>query len=129
MTRSIIFLSDKFGVTSENISIPGSLFLGYAESCRVKRLSEEESLEKAIRELQEELNRGITIEGEYFPTYESVVEKYVQSCEEAAHMKYMCRKAGLDDWVSDEEDLDDSTRENIRMLLQQKLQAGEFNQD
>ena len=104
-------------------------FLGYAESCRVKRQTEDESLENAIRELQEELNRGITIDGEYFPTYESIVEKYVQSCEEAAHMKYMCRKAGLEDWVSDEEDLDDGTREKIRMLLQQKLQTGGFNQD
>ena len=75
------------------------------------------------------MNRGITIEGEYFPCHEAVEEKYEQSCEEAAHMKYMCRKAGLEDWVSDEEDLDDSTREKIRMLLQQKLQTGGFNQD
>ena len=129
MTRSIIFLSDKFGVTSENISIPWSLFLGYAENCRVKKLSEEESLENANRELQEELDRGITIDGEYFPTYESVVQKYVQSCEEAAHMKHMCRKAGLEDWVSDEEDLDDNTKEEIGRILQQKYQTDELNQD
>ena len=104
-------------------------FLGYAESCRVKRQTEDESLENAIRELQEELNRGITIDGEYYPTYESIVEKYVQSCEEAAHMKYMCRKAGLEDWVSDEEELDDSTKEEIRRILQRKYQTGELNQD
>ena len=113
----------------KNFECSDHYFLGYAESCRVKRLSEEESLEKAIRELQEELNRGITIEGEYFPTYESVVEKYVQACEEAAHMKYICRKAGLEDFVSDEEDLDDSTKEEIRRILQRKYQTGELNQD
>ena len=103
--------------------------LGYAESCRVKKQTEEESLENAIRELQEELNRGITIEGEHFPTYESVVEKYAQLCEEAAHMKFMCRKAGLEDLVSDEEDLDDSAKEEIRRILQRKYENGELNQD
>ena len=40
-------------------------------------------------------------------------------------MKYMCRKAGLDDWVSDEDDLDDSTKEEIRRILQRKYQTGE----
>ena len=60
-------------------------FLGYAEKNRVKRQSEEESDEKAIRELQEKLNRGITIDGQYFPTYQSVVEEHAQLCEEAAH--------------------------------------------
>ena len=104
-------------------------FLGYAESCRVKKQTEEESLENAIRELQEELNRGITIEGEYFPTYESVVEKYAQLCEEGAHMKQMCRKAGLEDLVLDEDDLDDSTKEEISRILQRKYQTGELNQD
>ena len=103
--------------------------LGYANSCRVKRQTEEESLENANRELQEELDRGITIDGEYLPTYESVVEKYVQSCQEAAHMKYMCRKAGLEDWASDEDDLDDSTKEEIRMILQEKYEAGELYHD
>ena len=104
-------------------------FLGYAESCRVKRQTEEESLENANRELQEELDRGITIDGEYFATYEAVVEKYAQSCQEAAHMKYLCRKAGLDDWVSDEDDFDDTTKEEIRTISQQKYQTGEFNHD
>ena len=75
------------------------------------------------------MDRGITIDGEYFPTYESVVQKYVQSCEEAAHMKHMCRKAGLEDWVSDEEDLDDNTKEEIGRILQQKYQTDELNQD
>ena len=101
-------------------------FLGYAESCRVKKQTEEESLENAIRELQEELDRGITIDGEYFPTCESLEEKYAQSCQEAAHMKYMCRKAGLDDWVSDEEDLDDTTKEKIRRILHRKYRTGEL---
>ena len=127
--QRVFYFLMKFGVTSENIWMLGSLLLGYAESCRVKRQTEEESLENANRELQEELDRGITIDGEYFPTYESVVEKYVQSCEEAAHMKYMCRKAGLEDWISDEEDLDDSTKEEIRRILQRKYQTGDFNQD
>ena len=104
-------------------------FLGYAKSCRVRRQTEEESLENANRELQEELDRGIAIDGEYFPTYESVVEKYAQSCHEAAHMKYICRKAGLEDWVSDEDDLDDSTKEEIRMILPQNYTTVEFNQD
>ena len=127
MTRSIIFLRNIINLNCllEIFQYRDHYFLGYAESCRVKRLSEEESLENANRELQEELDKGITIDGEYFPTYESVEEKYVQSCEEAARMKYMCRKAGLDDWVSDEDDLDDSTKEEIRRILQRKYQTGE----
>ena len=104
-------------------------FLGYAERNRVKRLTEDESLENDCRKLQEGLNREITIEGEYFPNYEAVEETYEQFCREIASIKYMCIQEGKEEYCSDEEDLDDSTRENIRMLLQQKLQTGEFNQD
>ena len=108
---------------------PDHYFLGYAEKNRVKRQSEEESDEKAIRELQEKLNRGITIEWHYFPTYELVVEELARLCDEVAHVKYMCRKAGVEDWVSDEEDLDDITKEEINKKLQQKYQKGELNQE
>ncbi len=97
--------------------------LGYAEKNRVKRLTEDESLENDCRELQEGMNRKIAFEGEYFPSCEAVEEKYEQSCREIANIQYMCIKEGIDYYVSDEEDLDDITRENIRMLLQQKLQT------
>ena len=108
---------------------PDHYFLGYAEKNRVKRQSEEESDEKAVRELQEKLNRGITIDGQYFPTYQSVVEEHAQLCEEVAYVKYMCRKAGVEDWVSDEEDLDDITKEEINKKLQEKYQKGELDQE
>ena len=70
--------------------------LGYAEKNRVKRLTEDESLENDCRELQEGLNRGITIEGEYFPNYEAVEEKYALVCKEIANIIKMCKKEDIE---------------------------------
>ena len=89
---------------------------GYAERNRAKRLTEDESLENDCRELQEGLNRGITIDGEYSPNYEAVEEKYTTLCREIANIKYACREEGIECSPSDEEDLDDTTKEDIRTL-------------
>ena len=101
-------------------------FLGYAERNRVKRLTEDESLENDCHELQGGLNRGITIEGEYFPNYEAVEEKYALVCKEIANIIKLCKKEDIECSVSDEEDVDDIAKGDIRRELKQ---TGECNQD
>ena len=104
-------------------------FLGYAEKNRVLKLTEDESLENDCRKLQEGLNRGITFDGEYFPNYEAVEEKYALLCREIANIIQMCKKEDIECSVSDEEDLDDIEKEDIRMSLKQTHQTYECNQD
>ena len=103
--------------------------LVHAEKNRVKRLKEDESHENDCLELQEGLNRGITVEGEYFPNYEAVEEKYALVCKEIANIIKMCKKEDIECSVSDEEDLDDIAKEDIRMSLKQTHQTYEWNQD